>query len=359
MFDPISFADLCTKELELCGVHEGETVAVLSQQDERKDYADAFMAAARRLGATTFHVRLSEGASTHASETRAPSAGRGTLVASQAALDALKEADLVVDLVLLLFSSEQLAIQEAGTRIILCVEPVDNLLRLFPTRDQRRRVETSEELLASAETLRFTNAAGTDVVYQRGTYGVMTEYGYTDTPGRWDHWPSGFLLTSGNDDGVDGKVVIERGDIVVLPFKKYVQDPIEMTIERGQIVDIRGGLDADLLRDYIAAFDDEKAYAISHIGWGCNENARWSGLQNDRRSIGMESRCFYGNVLFSTGPNSELGGSNDTACHMDIPMRNCSLYLDDEPVLIDGEFVIDDLKAPRARFESPLISSPL
>ena len=126
-----------------------------------------------------------------------------------------------------------------------------------------------------------------------------------------------------------------------------------MTIERGLIVDIRGGLDAELLRDYIAGFDDEKAYGISHIGWGCNEKARWSGLQNDGRSIGMESRAFYGNVLFSTGPNTELGGTNDTPCHIDIPMRNCSVFLDDEPVLIDGEFAIDDVNAPRSHFAPP------
>ena len=128
---------------------------------------------------------------------------------------------------------------------------------------------------------------------------------------------------------------------------------MEITIEHGQIVDIRGGFTAELTRDYIASFDDPKAYGIAHIGWGCNEKARWSGLANDRRSVGMESRCFYGNTLFSTGPNQELGGTNDTGCHIDIPMRNCSLFLDDEPILIDGEFQIEDLKAPRSQFAPP------
>jgi hypothetical protein len=28
-------------------------------------------------------------------------------------------------------------------------------------------------------------------------------------------------------------------------------------------------------------------------------------------------------------------------------MRSCSLFLDDEPILIDGEFAIEDLKAER------------
>ena len=356
MFDPVSFTDLCTKELELCAVREGETVAVLSQMNERVDYADAFMAAARRLGATPFHVRLPEASSNLIGDSGVWMVGETPLGSNRPAIEALKQADLVIDLMFLLFSHEQIEIQESGARMLLCIEPVDNLMRLFPTKDQRRRVETSEELIANSDVIRFTNSAGTDVVYQRGSYGVMTEYGYTDTPGRWDHWPSGFLFTSGNDDGVDGKVVVDRGDIIITPFKKYVQDPVELLIERGSIVDIRGGLDAEMLRDYIANFEDDKAYGISHIGWGCNEKARWSGLQNDGRSIGMESRAFYGNVLFSTGPNTELGGDNDTACHIDIPMRNCSMYLDDNPVLIDGEFVIDDLKASRSQFAPPSFS---
>lgn len=354
---PVTFADfvdLCAKELELCALKEGETVAVLSQGDERREYADAFMAAARRLGATPFHVRLPDVATSLLGDAGAWTVGTTPLATNRPAVEALKQADLVIDLMFLLFSREQIEIQEAGARMLLCVEPVDNLARLFPTADQRRRVETSEELLRNAKSLRFTNNAGTDVVYRLGAYPVMTEYGYTETPGRWDHWPAGFLFTGGADDGVDGTVVLDRGDIIITPFKKYVEEPTEIVIEAGQITDIRGGFDAELLRDYIAGFDDPKAYGIAHIGWGCNEKARWSGLQNDRRSIGMESRCFYGNVLFSTGPNQELGGTNDTPCHIDIPMRNCSLFLDDEPILVDGEFVVDDLKVERSGFGRPV-----
>src|SRR5262245_6238473 len=359
MLAPVTFADfvdLCAKELELCAVREGEVVAVLSQGDERRDYADAFLAAARRLGATPFHVRLPEVSSTLLGDAGQWTVGATPLASNRPAIEALKQADLVIDLMFLLFSPEQIEIQEAGARMLLCVEPVDNLARLFPTADQRRRVEASEELLGKAKTFRFTNRAGTDVVYQLGAYPVMTEYGFTDVPGRWDHWPSGFLCTGGADDGVDGKVVVDRGDIIITPFKRFVDDPIEITIERGEMVDIRGGFDAELLRDYIAGFDDPKAYGIAHIGWGCNENARWSGLANDRRSIGMESRAFYGNTLFSAGPNQELGGHNDTPCHIDIPMRNCCVYLDDEPVIIDGEFVIEDLKAPRTAFAPPSLA---
>lgn len=341
------FIDLCTEELTLCRVREGETVAVLSAGDERPEYADAFLQAAMRLGASTFHLRLPAGGGNVANDAAgAWAVGATGLAGNRGAIEALKRADLVVDLIFLLFSKEQTEIQESGTRILTCLEPVENLARLFPTPDLRRRIEVGMELLATARELRITNGAGTDVTYRIGTYPVIGEYGYTDTPGRWDHWPSGLLFTGGDDDGVDGTVVVAPGDII-FPFKQYVRESIEVTIESGQIVGIRGGLEADILSDYMESFDDTKAAGISHIGWGLNEKARWSGLATDARSMGMESRGFYGCVLFSTGPNQELGGSNDTLCHVDIPMRRCSLYLDGNPIVVDGDVVVEEMKAPR------------
>jgi len=338
------FVDLCVRELELCGVREGEVLAVLSQGDERLDYADAFLAAAVTLGAAAFHVRLPDASAALAGEAGQWKVGATPLAGNRAAVEALKRADIVIDLVFLLFSKEQLEIQESGTRTLLCMEPIDNLARMFPTPELRERVEAGAALLQGAKTLRFTNGHGTDVVYRLGAYPVVTQYGYTDTPGRWDHWPSGFPFTGAADDGVDGRVVVAPGDIL-FPFKSYVRDGIEFTVEAGRIVDIRGGVDAELLKDYMAGFDDPDAYGISHIGWGLMKEARWSGLATDRRSIGMESRSFYGNVLFSTGPNGELGGANDTQCHVDIPMRGCSLFLDGEPVIIDGDVVVEEMKA--------------
>ncbi len=60
----------------------------------------------------------------------------------------------------------------------------------------------------------------------------------------------------------------------------------------------------------------------------------------------MNALSYYGNVLFSTGPNTEVGGTNDTPCHLDIPMRNCSLYLDDQPIVVAGKIVVPELVAP-------------
>ncbi len=335
------FEDLCRRELELCAVKPGETVIVLSQGADRLDYADAFMSAARKLGAEAYNIRLGNTSSVLNGPATAE-VGINPLMGNQPAVDALKQADIVIDLVFLLWSREQHEIQDAGTRILTVIEPRGTLKQMFPTPDQRRRVEFSAELIRKAKTMRITNAAGMDVTYQLGHYKVVEQFGYTDTPGRWEAWPGGFVFTGGNPEGVDGTVVIDTGDIIVMPFRSYVDKPITLKIERGAITEISGGRDAEMLREYLASYNDPRAYQTSHIGWGVNENVTWTSTARTQ-SFGQEARAFYGNVMFAIGPNTEMGGDNDTPAHVDIPMRNCSLWLDDLQVIDEGEFLIPEL----------------
>ena len=335
---------LFKSELELCKVRTGEVVAIVSAGDEKIDYALAFMAAAQELGATTFHLSVPR------DQSRAPGVqGRHPLAGNQSAIDSLKRADLLIDLMGLLFSKEQAEIQASGTRILRVVEPLPVLKQMVPTQDLRRRVEVSKRLLESARELHFTSPAGTDVRYRLSQYPVIAEYGYTDEPGRWDHFPSGFAFTQANDGAVDGTVVLAPGDIFAA-FKRYLQSAVRLTIREGYIVSIEGeGMDADLMRGYIESFEDPRGYAVSHIGWGSNERARWHHFATTPNLAGeyvMNALSFYGNVLFSTGPNTELGGTNDTPCHLDLPMRGCSLWLDETRILDKGVVVHPEMRLP-------------
>jgi 2,5-dihydroxypyridine 5,6-dioxygenase len=343
-FSQSMFIDLCERMLRLCKLEAGESLVLLSQGQERAEYVDAFLAAGQRLSADVMHLRLPYSSSATAGEVGVWTVGKTPLAGNQPAIDVLKSADMVVETMFLLFSDELVEIQSAGTRILTCIEPVDVLARLFPTEDLARRTDAAVELLSSATTLRFTNRAGTDVRYRIG-YPVKAQYGYVDAPGQWDHWPSGgMVLTCGADDGIDGRVVVDRGDIL-LPFKQYVHEPIEFVIESGRIVHIGGeGFQADLVRQYMGDFDDPEAYGLSHIGWGLDERAKSAALATDSRGHGMELRAFYGNVLFSTGPNDIVGGPNHTSCHLDIPMRRCDLFLDDEPVIVGGDVVVESMR---------------
>jgi 2,5-dihydroxypyridine 5,6-dioxygenase len=67
-----------------------------------------------------------------------------------------------------------------------------------------------------------------------------------------------------------------------------------------------------------------------------NPAARWDALAlYDKAQVnGTELRAFAGNFLYSTGANEVAG--RFTEGHFDLPMRNCTVTLDDDPVVIEG-----------------------
>jgi 2,5-dihydroxypyridine 5,6-dioxygenase len=339
---PVSDKDMIaawTEVLTLSKLERDQTVTVLTSTDTHPQTLSTAVIAASLLGARVNRLDLQpvNGEKAHSRDSLAY-LGTTPLSGNRAAIAALKESDLVIDLMTLLFSPEQHEILKGGTKILLAVEPPEVLVRMVPTRADRERVQRAADKIRAAKEMRVTSAAGTDVRFPLGEFPVICEYGFVDEPGRWDHWPSGFALTFANERTASGKVVLDRGDIL-LPQKSYLNTPIQMTVQNGYVSSISGDLDADLLNDYMKPFDDPEAYAVSHIGWGLQKRARWStlGLYDRESTIGMDARAFEGNFLFSMGPNNEGGGNRTTACHIDIPMRGCSVFLDGTPVVLDGK----------------------
>ena len=332
--------------LTLSRLEPGQTVTVLTSAATHPQTLACALAAAQAKGAIVNRLDLPP-VNAEKSLSRDSLAYLGTtpLTGNRAAIAALKASDLVLDLMTLLFSPEQHDILGSGTKILLAVEPPEVLVRMVPSEADRSRVKAAAQRVGRAKEMHVVSGAGTDLRCPIGQFPAISEYGFVDEPGRWDHWPSGFVLTFPDEGGASGRIVIDRGDIL-LPQKAYASERIELTVEKGYATKIEGGLDAELLNDYMASFRDPEAYAISHIGWGLQPRARWStlGLYDREASIGMDARAYEGNFLFSLGPNNEAGGSRTTACHIDIPLRRCTVRLDGEDVVREGQVL--DGKGP-------------
>jgi 2,5-dihydroxypyridine 5,6-dioxygenase len=166
----------------------------------------------------------------------------------------------------------------------------------------------------------------------------------------------GLIHTFPNEGSARGKVVIMPGDVVILPYCRYVADPIHLDIENGHVVSIEGGTDAALMREWLKRGEefegDKDPYAISHLGWGLNPQCRWDSIalygDAPERSRAA-SRCFPGNFLFSTGPNSQGGGKRTTRGHYDVPMRECTIELDGKVVVERGRLVDPKMIVPEAK----------
>ncbi|MDX3906059.1 MAG: 2,5-dihydroxypyridine 5,6-dioxygenase [Pigmentiphaga sp.] len=341
---PSRLTECWTEVLTLSRLVPGENVLVLTSQNSDTRVVEAATRAAVALGARVVRLEIPPNWDTcEVGTDPTVVSGASPIDDDPMALAAMKAADLVIDTVFLLFTPGQREVLQSGTRMLLAYEPPEVLARVMPSEDDKRRVLAARDVYAQGRRITVTSAAGTRLTAAIGAYPITAEYGYVDAPGRWDHWPSGFVARLPDDGTAEGVVVLAPGDII-LPFKNYVQSPITLEIERGTIVGISGGLDAEFLDTYLRGFNDPDAFAVSHLGWGLQPKARWTslGLYDKAATIGMEARSFYGNFLFSTGP----GGSRRTKAHLDIPMRRCSFYVDDEPMVVDGDVV-----APGQRVE--------
>jgi 2,5-dihydroxypyridine 5,6-dioxygenase len=350
----IDLLDLFRSELELCKVGPGEVMAVLTAPNSRAGYAEAFVAAGQQLGAEVFRLDLPAPRKDFgAAPTTAQGAlwGRTPLTGHRSGVEILKKVNMLVDLVGLLHSPEQVEIQQAGARVLMVLEPPEILTRMFPRKEMRTRVEAGGRRLARAKTLRITSPAGTDLTYRLGQYSKtpILQYGYTDQPGRWDHFPGSFVYTWPNENQSSGTIVLAPGDII-FPFKEYVRSEIRIEVVEGWIKAIEGGFDAQHLSHFLASWNDPDAYAMAHIGWGLDDMALWNGISlfNKESIIGQDGRAFYGNVLWSTGPNTDVGGSRNTPAHLDIVMKGASLFLDDEVIVRDGDVLPQDMRATPA-----------
>jgi 2,5-dihydroxypyridine 5,6-dioxygenase len=205
------------------------------------------------------------------------------------------------------------------------------------------RVAAGRARLAAASTMRVTSAAGTDLTVDLAGAVVAGSDGTVTEPGGIAHWPGGLVLCFPAAGTVSGTVVMAPGD-ANLTFKEYVRTPVTCTLEADHVVDVAGdGLDVELFASYLAAWEEPEAYAVSHLGWGMNHACRWDVLPlYDKADLnGTELRAFAGNFLWSTGANEVAG--RFCRGHFDLPMRNCTVALDGEPVVEDG-VLVDDLR---------------
>jgi 2,5-dihydroxypyridine 5,6-dioxygenase len=341
-----AWVDAFEAVLARCALRSGDTVAVLSESQSRPVLPQLATLAAARLGCQTFEITVPT-----RFEAGPPVRSTGASNALQQiapVVAALAGSTLVVDCTVegLMHSPELSAILRGGARVIyVSNEHPEALARLLPDDALEPLVKDHIKRLRSARMMRVTSAAGTDLAISMAGATCGGNWGYTSRPGTMTHWPGGLALAFPAAGSVNGTLVLAQSDIN-LTFKRYIERPITLRIENDYIEKIEGvGVDADLMRSYIAAWADEEAasgrnaYAVSHVGYGLNTAARWDSMAlYDKRDFnGTELRAFAGNFLYSTGAN-EIAGRY-TRGHFDLPLRNCTVELDGVVVVDAGKVV--------------------
>jgi len=329
------------RAFEMSGIGTGKIVAILSETQSRAINVKLAELALVELGARLFHVSMPTPPQTDPLPVRSTGASQA-LQRHPAAVKALASSEIIIDCTVegLLHAPELPEILAGGARVFMISnEHPDVLVRLMPDPDLQPRVALALDMLRGARQMRVTSEAGTDLRIDVAGAPVRGNAGYLDPASKVAYWPGGLCLCFPKAGSVSGSLVMAPGDIN-LTFKRYVETPIRMTVERDYVTAIEGsGLDADLMRSYIEGWGERDAYAVSHVGWGMNPRARWDALvMYDKADVnGTELRAFAGNFLYSTGANETAG--RFTRGHFDLPLRNCTIALDNRLVVERGKLL--------------------
>ncbi len=332
------------EQFRACNLQPGEVAVLLSEASSSPRIVATARMALEMMGAAVAEVRMPTPANPGPLPIRSTGASLA-LAGHRSAVAACAAADFVVDCTAegLLHAPELGDILGGGARVLMIsAEHPENVERWAHDPALKSRVDAGLHLLNQAEVMTITSAAGTDLTVELSGAFTAGSYGWCDQPGTIAHWPGGLVLSFPAANTVNGTIVLAPGDIN-LTFKEYIREPVTLTLVNDYVTDIAGaGHDAELMRSYLAAFDEPDAYAISHVGWGMNTAARWEALAMwDKSQInGTELRAFAGNALVSTGANETAG--RFCRGHFDLPLRNCTVALDGE-IVVDTGVLRDDL----------------
>jgi len=336
---------LFRKEFELCRVKRGETVVLLSDQNTLPEYIAASFAAAADLGADSYNITVSRPHDWYRVNSEMPGSGKGMM-------DALKAADLVVTYFPANLTSWSKEIRAAGPkapRMLLVGESPQQLTRLLAPAGLKEAVLHASKRWGKAREVRVTSDAGTDMTWLRGDDPVREYYGFADEPGRYDMWGGGHITNFPDEGTANGTVVLKPGDLWILPYIRVFESEVRLKVRDGFIREVSGGVDAKAFTNWLdrnkKSEDDMDPYAVSHLGFGLNPNAYWDSVLvygNDFSEVQISARAFSGNFLFSTGPSN----TRKTKGHIDTPMCDCSVLLDNELVLDRGRFVDPAMVVP-------------
>ncbi len=196
-----------------------------------------------------------------------------------------------------------------------------------------KRSQKIAEILTRGSKVRITTARGTDV-----TLVVNGRKGYADTglnhnPGDFSNLPAGEGYTAPLEGKAGGVIVIDGSMAGVGKLKdKDRCEVIRIVVKKGFAIEITGGEAANKLLSLMQPLG-KLAFNVAELGVGTNDKAQVVGnVLEDEKAIGT--------VHIAFGDNKSMGGTIRVASHLDGVIMEPTVYVDDEIIMKDGNFLI-------------------
>lgn len=197
---------------------------------------------------------------------------------------------------------------------------------------QKPIVDRVAAMLTKAKKARLTTKLGTNiemilegrdafsisnVCHERGTFGSPPDIEAYIAP---------------VEDTANGTLVVDGS--TTLAEVGVLTEPIQMRIEKGTAVEIKGGSQARTLKSKLDAYCDPNVFRIGELGVGLNPMAS--------RVVGIPlvDEGVLGTAHLALGQNVTYHGKITAKTHVDLILSGVTLELDGTPVLEDGRLRI-------------------
>ena len=177
----------------------------------------------------------------------------------------------------------------------------------------------------------FTSEGGTNLVCSVEGRKVTIDYGTSIKPGSASFPPNAEVALGPVEGTANGIIVIDGS--IPHPKLNLIKEPIYLDVKNGNIINIRGGKEAEILRGILENYDDPTVYNIGELGLGLNEKNQLCGrMAPDEGS--------FGNLHIGIGKNLMFGGHVDSPLHMDLVMKNITCDIDGLVIMKDGVLMV-------------------
>jgi aminopeptidase len=253
---------------------------------------------------------------------------------------AMREVDLVITLGLVDFGHTEArkaltsqGISYAYIPDLMNQELIDLNIQPQDLLDIMERTLIIAELVSKARTARITSPSGTDIEIDIHERQGLPLHPIFRSPGHFAIVPFYYEVACAPVEYKATGTVVADGTIVGLSALNGVLDePITWEMEKGRIVNIRGGKKARLLSQLLSSLG-ENADSLGELGIGTNDKMH-NLLVGNRRD-----NAVLGHIHLALGRNVDLGGNQWSQIHADFMVMDATLQLDGRPLISQGRFL--------------------
>lgn len=306
----------------LAGVKKGEQVLIVTDYDIPDSIARSLATACIAIGAEPTIMIM-------------PAREAHGLEPPEMVSTAMTQADMVFQPVSksIAHTSATKKAKEAGARVIVLPEYTEDMLISggldADFEAQKPLCEKMRDHLTQARSARVTTPSGTDITMSlegrpgRALVGMARERGGYSSPPNIE---ASIAPVEGTAEGI---IVVDAS----ISSIGLLSSAVTVLVKEGLAKEIKGGKEAQRLKEILESANDPKVYNIGELGIGLNPKAKLCGLM-------LEDEGAFGSVHLALGSNADFGGKTRAARHIDLIISKSTLVLDGKAVLKDGQVVI-------------------